>query len=84
MTARTYTIDIDGDKFSGTALDIVTAMKDNSFFAQDQTVDDYLNNMPRQVDRLTGQAIRVTGSTLEERAESFIAEIIRVGLAEEA
>jgi hypothetical protein len=58
-------------------------MKDNSFFAQDETVDEYLNNMPRQVDHLTGKAIRVTGSTLEERAESFIAEILRVGLAEE-
>ncbi|MGD8719957.1 MAG: hypothetical protein PVH29_14195 [Candidatus Zixiibacteriota bacterium] len=81
MQNKTYYVELGEDRFRGTAAEIVRAMMAASFFVGDIDMDEYLDNMPAEIDHMTGEAVRITGSTPEGRAESFVREILRIGLA---
>jgi hypothetical protein len=81
MLNKTYYVEIGEDHFRGTAAEIVRAMMAASFFVGDIDMDEYLDNMPAEIDHMTGEAVHITGTTPEGRAESFVREILRIGLA---
>lgn len=71
----------DGREFNGTALQIVQAMQSWSF-ADSSTVSQYIDESVKFVDSL-GHKMNVTGDTENQKAESFVSEMIRCGLAKE-
>jgi hypothetical protein len=83
MTAKKYELDISGDRYAGAPLQIVKAMQDKAFFDQALPLETYLDSLPEQLKKFQNVDITIAGSTLEERAESFIAELLRVGVAVE-
>jgi hypothetical protein len=83
MKAKTYSLEIAGDVYRGTAVEIVKAMQATAFFDRDKPVDEYLDSLPENLERFTGKRITLTGRTLRERAESLLDELVRVGAATE-
>lgn len=83
MTAKTYKLEITGEEYEGTALEIVKAMQAKAFFDRDKPVDEYLDSLPESLERFTGKRIALTGQTILARAESFVRELLRVGAATE-
>lgn len=81
MTAKKHELEISGDRYAGTALQIVKAMQDKAFFDQALPLEAYLDSLPEQLKKFQNVEITIVGSTLEERAGSFIAELLRTGVA---
>ncbi len=84
VKAKTYTLDIGGEVFRGTAAEIVKAMQTGAFFDRDLPLTAYLDKLPAQIRRLANVDVTLAGATVDERAESLIRELLRVGLAIEA
>ncbi|HUU56026.1 MAG TPA: hypothetical protein VMW93_01675 [bacterium] len=83
MKAKTYNLEIAGDAYSGTAVEIVKAMQATAFFERDKPVEEYLDSLPESLERFTGKRIALAGRTFPERAESLLRELVRIGVATE-
>jgi hypothetical protein len=70
----------DGRVFDGTALQIVQKMKSMAFNGTG-TLGEYIDWVIDNTQRFNDIALNVTGETDEDRANSLIAEMLRVGLA---
>ena len=72
----------DGEAFEGeTALDLVRAMKGASMFSDVKDVLHYVAVVQERVKEIEGIELVVTGEKLDDRCESFIRELDRLGLA---
>jgi len=72
----------DGREFSGTPLQIVQGMCSIAFNGC-RSVGEYIDKSAVMAADLEGVDMKVVGETDEERAESFVAEMVRLGLAKE-
>lgn len=72
----------DGRVLQGTAKQIVEAMQYVAFGQQDRTLTEYIDWAAEQASRMNEVDLRITGSTDEERAESLVRAMLKVGLAE--
>jgi hypothetical protein len=73
----------DGRAFTGTALQIVQAMKSIAFNGTGSLAD-YIDWVIDNTQRFNDVELNVTGETDEARAESLLAEMVRVGLAKQS
>ena len=72
----------DGEMFEGdTHLDLVRAMKGASMFSDAKGVLDYIAAVQRRLERTEGIELVVGGQEIDERCESFLRELVRLGLA---
>lgn len=71
----------DGRVFQGTALQMVKAMRDIAFGADDFTVPKYIEWVVVHALEHDEVELDVKGATDDERAASLIAEMLRAGLA---
>jgi len=72
----------DGEAFEGeTALDLVRAMKGASMFSDVKDVLHYVAVVQERVKEIEGIELAVAGEKLDDRCESFIRELDRLGLA---
>jgi hypothetical protein len=74
----------DGRVFQGTALQIVRAMQDVAFGVDAFTVPEYIDWVAKNAGDFEGEALDVTGGTDEQKADSLVRELLRVGLAQKA
>ena len=74
----------DGRVFQGTGLQIVRAMQDVAFGADDFTVSQYVDWVAQKARDFEEVELYITGATDEERAESLVQEMLRAGLAQRA
>ncbi|HUT36144.1 MAG TPA: hypothetical protein VNE39_21830 [Planctomycetota bacterium] len=72
----------DGEDFEGeTPLDLVRAMKGASMFSDVKDVLHYIAVVEERLDRVEHIKLALTGDKLDDRCESFILELDRLGLA---
>jgi len=72
----------DGEVFEGeTALDLVRAMKGASMFSDVKDVLHYIGVVQERLREMQRIELAVTGEKLDERCESFVRELNRLGLA---
>jgi hypothetical protein len=72
----------DGEVFEGTtALDLVRAMKGASMFSDVKDVLHYVAAVQERLKEVEGIELAVAGEKLDDRCESFVRELARVGLA---
>ena len=70
-----------GHAFEGTPRQIVEAMHYIAFWQENRTLGEYIDWLGDQVERLEETPLKVEGATDEEKAASFIDEMLRTGLA---
>jgi hypothetical protein len=80
------TIEIINDDtvFIGTATEIVEQMRQQAYFERGIPLLDYLNRLPEFIKAYSGTDINLSGETLDERALSFIKELVKAGYFKEA
>jgi len=80
------TIEIVNDDtvFIGEAVEIVEQMRKQAYFERGIPLLDYLNRLPEFIKAFSGNEIIITGETLEDRADSFIKELVKAGYFKEA
>ena len=72
----------DGEAFEGeTHLDLVRSMKGASMFSDAKDVLHYIAVVQERIKEMEGIELAPTGEKLDDRCESFIRELDRVGLA---
>jgi len=72
----------DGEAFEGeTALDLVRAMKGASMFSDVKDVLHYVAVVRERLKEVEGIELALTGEKLDDRCESFVRELDRLGLA---
>ena len=70
--------------FVGTAAEIVIDMREQAYFGRGTSAEFYLDQLVIFINKSAGETIKLSGSTYEEKAESFIQEIQRIGYFKEA
>ena len=70
--------------FVGNAVEIVRQMRDQAYFERGIPLEDYLEHLTRFIQGCADVSITLSGEDFEERAESFIQELIRIGYFKEA
>jgi len=80
------TIEIVNDDtvFIGSAVEIIEQMRQQAYFERGIPLLDYLNLLPEFIKTFSGTEIIITGDSLEERAVSFIKELVNAGYFKEA
>jgi hypothetical protein len=74
----------DGRVFQGTAAQIVRAMQDVAFGVETFTMAEYIDWVAKKAGEFEGQELAISSGTDEEKAESLVSEMLRVGLAQRA
>jgi hypothetical protein len=74
----------DDSVFIGTATEIIEQMRQQAYFERGIPLLDYLNRLPEFIKAYSGTDINLSGETLEERAASFIKELVKAGYFKEA
>ena len=70
--------------FVGTSVEIVLQMREQAYFERGTPAEFYLDQLVNFIKMFAGETITLAGDTLEEKAESFIQELIRIGYFKEA
>jgi hypothetical protein len=70
----------DGRVFEGKALEIVRAMQDIAFGVEQLSLSEYIDWVVRNASKFEDVELKITGETDEEKSESLVAEMVRVGL----
>lgn len=74
---------LDGKELKGTCMEIVEAIKNESFDPnQFEDMDEYMEELQKRIWRLSGTGVDIKGDTTAERAESLINELTRIGYIE--
>lgn len=77
----TIVIRADGRRLSGTPVQIVQGMQMLAFGQEDRSLTEYMEWSAQMLQRMEGVELEVVGETDEERAASFIDEMVAKGLA---
>jgi len=70
--------------FVGTAAEIILDMREQAYFERGTQLEFYLDQLVVFINTSAGETIILSGATFEEKAESFIQEILRIGYFKEA
>jgi len=70
--------------FVGAASEIVEQMRDQAYFERGIQLEAYLEQLPGFIHAFSGDTIKLAGDSFEDRSESFIQELIRIGYFKEA
>ena len=74
----------DDTVFVGTAVEIVLDMREQAYFERGTPAEFYLDQLVNLIKMFAGETITVSGETFEEKAETFIQELLRIGYFKEA
>ena len=74
----------DDTVFVGTAAEIVLDMRQQAYFERGTPAEFYLDQLVNFIKMFANETITLTGETFEEKAESFIQELLRIGYFKEA
>ena len=74
----------DDTVFVGTAVEIVLQMREQAYFERGIPMEFYLDQLVNFIKMFAHETITLSGKTLEEKAESFIQELLRIGYFKEA
>ena len=82
--SRTIELISDNACFYGnTATEAVEDIRKSAYFERGVTLETYIEHLVELINTRPGFEIKVTGKTLEEKAESLIKELCRVGIFKE-
>jgi hypothetical protein len=70
----------DGRAFEGKALEIVRAMQDIAFGVEQLSLSEYIDWVVRNASKFEDVELKISGETDEEKSESLVSEMVRVGL----
>jgi len=70
--------------FVGTAAEIILDMREQAYFERGTQPEFYLDQLVVFINKSAGETIKLSGETYEEKAESFIQEILDIGYFKEA
>jgi len=70
--------------FVGTAAEIILDMREQAYFERGTQPEFYLDQLVIFINKSSDETILLIGMTYEEKAESFIQEILRIGYFKEA
>ncbi len=71
----------DGRVLEGTAVQIVEAMQYVAFGKENMSLGEYVDSSAIEAQRMMGVELNIEGETDEEKAKSFVKEILNAGLA---
>ena len=74
----------DDTVFVGTASEIILDMREQAYFERGTNPEFYLEQLVKFIETSAGDIITLTGATFDEKAESFIQELLRLGYFKEA
>ena len=74
----------DDTVFVGTAVEIVMQIREQAYFERGTPMEFYLGQLVNFIKVFAGELITLSGDTPEEKAESFIQELLRIGYFKEA
>ena len=74
----------DDTVFVGTAAEIVLDMREQAYFERGTPAEFYLDQLVNFIKMFAGETITISGETFDEKAESFIQELLRIGYFKEA
>ena len=74
----------DDTVFVGTAVEIVLQMREQAYFERGIPLETYLEQLPGFIHVFSGDTITLAGDSFEDRTESFIQELLRIGYFKEA
>ena len=74
----------DDTVFVGTAVEIVLQMREQTYFERGVPMEFYLDQLVNIIKLFGDEVVTLTGETIEEKAESFIQELLRIGYFKEA
>ena len=74
----------DDTVFVGTAVEIVLQMREQAYFERGTPMEFYLDQLVNFIKMFAHETITLSGKTIEEKAESFIQELLRIGYFKEA
>ena len=69
----------DDTVFVGTAVEIVLEMRQQAYFERGTPAEFYLDQLVNFIKMFAGETITLSGKNFEEKAESFIQELLRIG-----
>lgn len=84
MSKDRYTIELGGERYSGTALEVLRAMKESPWEETPPSNGEYFTWLVAQAKRLTGVNLEAHGATLEEQARCLLDGMLKAGLASRA
>ena len=70
--------------FVGTAVEIVLDMREQAYFERGTPAEFYLDQLVNFIKMFANETITLSGKTFEEKAESFIQELLRIEYFKEA
>ena len=70
--------------FVGTAAEIILDMREQAYFERGTQPEFYLEQLVKFIEASAGDTITLTGASFEDKAESFIQELLRIGYFKEA
>ena len=70
--------------FVGTASEIILDMREQAYFERGTQPEFYLEQLVKFIEASAGDTITLTGASFEDKAESFIQELLRIGYFKEA
>ena len=74
----------DDTVFVGTAAEIVLEMREQAYFERGTPAEFYLDQLVVFIKMFAVETITLSGETFDEKAESFIQELLRIGYFKEA
>jgi len=74
----------DDTVFVGTAAEIVLEMREQAYFERGTPAEFYLDQLVVFIKMFAHETITLSGETFDEKAESFIQELLRIGYFKEA
>ncbi len=74
----------DDTVFVGTAVEIVGQIREQAYFERGAPMEFYLDQLVNFIKMFAGEIITLSGDTPDEKAESFVHELLRIGYFKEA
>ena len=70
--------------YGETAADAVEDIRKSAYFEQGVSVEIYIDHLARLINTRPGFVIEINGDNIEEKAESLIKELCRIGIFKQA
>ena len=74
----------DDTVFVGTAIEIILEMREQAYFERGTSQEFYLEHLVNFINARSGETMILAGETYDDKAESFIQELLRIGFFKEA
>ena len=81
---RNYTIRLNGEHISGTGIQLLEKLQREAWFVrvQTKTIHDYIDWLIKSIKRTKGLTINIEGSSLVEKADLLIEQLIKKKILE--